>query len=84
MPNPFNAGTLVHFSLPKEGEASLEVYNILGQKVATLSDGRLPAGDHEVQWSGMDDRGIALPSGLYMLRLASGDQVAHKKMIIMK
>jgi hypothetical protein len=84
VPNPFNAGTLVRFSLPEEGEASLEVYNILGQKIATLASGRLPGGDHEIQWNGRDDHGVALSSGLYMLRLASGGHVAHKKMVILK
>ena len=78
-PNPFNPTTTIHFALPKAGQVRLEIYNILGQKVATLIDKPMKAGFYNVQW---DARQAA--SGLYLYRIVSGHFVKTKKMMLIK
>lgn len=65
-PNPFNAGTVLSFDLPSPGGATLEIYDTLGRRVATLVDAELPAGEHRAVF---DATGLA--SGLYLARLSA-------------
>jgi PKD repeat protein len=83
-PNPFNPSTTIDFSLPSAGEVTLEVYNILGAKVATLVNGSLSAGRHSVVWNSTTDGGAPVSSGVYFYRLVTGDQVMTKKMMLLK
>ncbi len=83
-PNPFNPSTEIEFALPSKADVSLEIYNILGQKVVTLLDEKLPAGTHRVTWDGNDSRGRQVSSGIYFYRLKTPDFDASKKMILMK
>jgi hypothetical protein len=78
-PNPFNPETQIVFDLVDAGEATLIVYNSLGQTVATLVNGTVSAGRHTVNFSAAD-----LPSGLYFYRLTAGDFTAIRKMVLMK
>jgi hypothetical protein len=78
-PNPFNPSTAIQFSLEKSGKTVLEIYNTLGQKVATLVNGELSAGAHRYQWNAS-----GLASGVYFYRLQSNEFVATKKMILVK
>lgn len=78
-PNPFNPSTTISFSLPHASNVSLKVFDILGQEVATLVNGDLTAGKHEVQFDG---KGLA--SGTYVYRLTSGDFTQVKKMMVVK
>ena len=78
-PNPFNPTTEISFSLPQAGQAALEIYNIMGQKVATLVDERLEAGQHTYQW---DASGNA--SGVYFYRLTAEGVADTKKMLLIK
>lgn len=83
-PNPFNANTQIVFALPKSGRATLEIFNLLGQKVNTLVNEYLNAGTKIVNWNGQDDRGMFIPSGIYFYQLRSGDFVQRKKMVLLK
>ncbi|MFH2056190.1 MAG: T9SS type A sorting domain-containing protein, partial [bacterium] len=83
-PNPFNPETNISFTLPKSGRVNLEVFNLLGQRVATLLDQELPAGNHQARWAGIDDRGQAVASGLYLYRLQAEDFSAVRKMLLLK
>lgn len=76
-PNPFNPTTTISFSIEKPSHTRLTIYNILGQKVTTLIDRNLPAGEHSVRW---DASGLA--SGLYLYRLQSGDFIEVRKMVL--
>jgi subtilisin family serine protease len=78
-PNPFNPTTTIRFTLPRRSDARLEVFNVLGQKVATLVDGNLPAGEHRVPFGGS-----AYPSGIYLYRLTAGAWSACNKMVLVK
>jgi aminopeptidase N len=78
-PNPFNATTSISFRLEKTQDVSLDIYNLLGQKVADLYQGRLDAGLHTFTWNGGNT-----PSGVYFYRLDADGQSAIKKMTLLK
>jgi hypothetical protein len=79
-PNPFNPSTTIAFTLADDGKATLKVFNMLGQEVATLFDGEAQAG--RIQQVKFD--ASRLPSGLYFAKLESGKQQMLRKMVLMK
>ena len=82
-PNPFNNGTVIRFALPEAREVELAVFNLSGQKVATLLQGRREAGQYTVRWDGLED-GRSLASGIYLYRLRDGDQVETRKLLLLR
>lgn len=83
-PNPVTDGTVFNFTLPDEGYVQLAVYNMLGQRVATIVQGSQSAGSHSVNWNAISDIGMRLTPGVYMYRLALGTQTLTRKLIISK
>jgi hypothetical protein len=83
-PNPFNPQTEIRYVLPEKATIRLSVYNLLGQKVATLADGFHDAGEFAVRWDGTDDRDGSLASGVYFYRLQAGEFSATRKMIYLR
>ncbi len=78
-PNPFNVSTLIDFSIPGADYVKLEVFNILGQKIATLVDNHLEAGFHRIVWKADDMR-----SGVYFYRLETTNLTETKRMMLLK
>jgi hypothetical protein len=78
-PNPFNPVTNIEFTINTPGRASLVVYNILGQKVVTLVDQKLPRGNFKMEFDGSK-----YASGTYIYTLRSAGQQISKKMILIK
>ncbi|MFH1526802.1 MAG: T9SS type A sorting domain-containing protein [Bacteroidota bacterium] len=78
-PNPFNPTTTINFSLPKTGRVSLSIFNILGQEVEVLIDKEMLPGRHSIKWKAAE-----MPSGIYLLRLQSGEFVETGKMTLIK
>jgi hypothetical protein len=76
-PNPFNPSTRIRFDLPQGGEARVEVFDLLGRRVALLVDGHLEAGSHSV-----DLHADGLASGMYLCRLTGPGGVAVRKMLL--
>ena len=68
-PNPFNPSTIIPYQLPSAAHVRLEVFNLLGQRIATLVDGEQPAGFHSARWDGTDATGWAVGAGIYLYRL---------------
>jgi hypothetical protein len=83
-PNPFNATTLISFELAQPGNVELNVYNIVGQKVATLIDGKFEAGSFSITWDGRDQSGNVVTSGMYYYRLEANGQTETMKMTLLK
>jgi hypothetical protein len=83
-PNPFNATTTIIYELPEVSHVTIEIFNVLGQKVTTLTDGREDAGIHSVEWNGADETGSIVSSGVYFYRISTPGYSAEKKMVLMK
>jgi hypothetical protein len=78
-PNPFNPETNIIFELPKAERVVVEIYNLNGEKVATLVDGNFGAGTHELSWNA-----AAESSGLYFCRFQAGQHSQTLKLILVK
>jgi hypothetical protein len=83
-PNPFNPTTQIQFSLQQSDKISLTIYNLLGQKVATIAEGVYQAGSHIATWNGRNGQGIAVSSGVYFYRLSGSTFEITKKMLMLK
>ena len=83
-PNPFNPDTLIRFTLAKDADVSVNIYNIKGQLVKTLVNDHRKAGEHQVSWNGMDDNGTPVSSGVYLYRMQTNEYLSTKRMILLK
>jgi flagellar hook assembly protein FlgD len=84
VPNPFNASTVINFSLQEAGHVTLSVYDILGREVAKLLDGSFPPGIHSITWDARDAHGGQLASGIYFYRLTAPTGQISRKMVLQK
>jgi hypothetical protein len=83
-PNPFNSSTVIRFALPQSEDVELSVFNLAGQKVATLLDGRRRAGEYSLNWDGRDDEERELASGVYLYRLQAGEKIETRKLVLVR
>jgi immune inhibitor A len=83
-PNPFNSSTVINLNISAATRLSMTVYDILGRPVRRLLEGEFGPGELNIGWNGMDDKGIALPSGIYFYRLNYPNGNETKKMILLK
>lgn len=83
-PNPFNPTTVIRIDLPRAMHVRLCVYNVKGELVATLVNGRMDAGPKEIRWNAKDGRGRAVASGIYFCRLSAGTSVQTRKMALFR
>jgi alpha-L-fucosidase 2 len=83
-PNPFNPTTVISYRLPVTSHISLKVFNLLGQEVATLVNENLKAGVYSVTWDAKNSAGTKVVSGTYFYRLATGNHVISRKMLLLK
>ncbi|MBL7075627.1 T9SS type A sorting domain-containing protein [candidate division KSB1 bacterium] len=83
-PNSFNSMTVIRYQLPEPGPVSLDVCNLLGQKIATLVRGKQGGGEHTVAWNGRTEQGAEAASGIYFYRIKTGNFVQVKKMVVLR
>ncbi len=83
-PNPFNPVTQINFSLALASRVTIEVFNLKGQLIRTLIDDNLESGNHTVRWTGDDNHGKEVGSGIYLYRMKAGAFTSTKKMILLK
>ena len=83
-PNPFNPSTKISFMIANDGPVKLEIFDLLGRRVTTLLDKDMTAGLHSVEWSGRNDIGNSVSSGVYFARLSSGDKSSVIRMLLIK
>ena len=83
-PNPFNNGTTIPFSLARQIEVELSIYNLAGQKVKTLVQAVLGAGNHRVIWDGRDATGSEIATGVYLYRLRAEGRLEVRKLLLLR
>ncbi|MBN1447742.1 MAG: T9SS type A sorting domain-containing protein [Bacteroidetes bacterium] len=85
-PNPVRAGeqTLLQFGVDREGPVLLQVYDLLGRRIATVVDDIRQPGRYSVAWTTTDERGGILPAGLYMIRLDAGGKIQTRRCTIVR
>jgi hypothetical protein len=78
-PNPFNATTVIRFSLPQPALVRIEIFDILGRRVDTIIKERQPAGFHCFVWNGSE-----MSAGIYLYKIQAGDYAESRKMVLLK
>ena len=81
-PNPFNPSTIIPYQLASSSEVRLEVFNLLGQHIATLVEGARPAGFHTATWTATDGSGRAVAAGVYLYRMTVGEERQTGRMVL--
>ena len=83
-PNPFNPSTTIKLTLPRTGDVSMKVFNVRGELVRTLVDGRLEAGVHDIVWDGTTDKGNQAASGVYFFSTQANGKLLISKGALVK
>lgn len=78
-PNPFNAATIINFNLPEADHVTLDIFNIMGQKIETLANADFSSGPHSLVWNAANSA-----SGIYFYRLSIGEKVFSRRMTLLK
>jgi probable HAF family extracellular repeat protein len=83
-PNPFNPVTTIEYSIPSRALVTIEIFNMLGQRVRTMVNETKSVGSYRTEWNGLDDTGKPVSTGVYLYRFQAGDVVQTKKMLLLK
>ena len=83
-PNPFNPTTSLRFDLPEVTDATITIFNMLGQRVRTFNMNDTPAGYHSIQWDATNDYGDPVGAGVYLYQLKANQFVKTRKMVLLK
>jgi hypothetical protein len=83
-PNPFNAKTTIEYSIPYDSFVILNIYNIIGKKVRSLTKDSVPEGRHLVVWDGTNDNGVLVSSGIYLYKLETAHTTIVKKILLLR
>ena len=83
-PNPFNPETTIRFTINEVNPVRLTIYNLLGQEVYQFNYSAMQPGNYEVTWSGTDQFGKTVSSGVYLYRMEVGAEVQTRQMVFMK
>lgn len=83
-PNPFNPSTNFNYTLPESSKVTIEIFNILGQKVKTVVDEYQALGQKTAKWNGITENGSPAASGIYFYKIKAGKYSASKKMVLLK
>ncbi|MGH1362896.1 MAG: T9SS type A sorting domain-containing protein [Calditrichia bacterium] len=83
-PNPFNPETTIKFQIPSAQKVTLQIFNVLGQRVTILVDNKLSAGSYQMRWDGRSQSGNSVSSGVYFYRIEAGDFIKTRKMLLVR
>jgi hypothetical protein len=83
-PNPFNPTTTIEYELPESGAVSLTIYDVAGRRIAQLVNARQEQGSHAAQWTGRDQNGSPVASGMYFYKLDFAKQSITRKMVFLR
>lgn len=83
-PNPMRSQTVIRYQLPRDADINIKVYNLSGQLVRVLVEGRMDSGIHQVTWDGRDERGKKVSAGVYLYRMTVDGFSDAKKMVVIQ
>ena len=83
-PNPFNVSTTINYYLPQRSHVTIDIFNLLGQRVRTLVDEEKPAGSYTASWDGTSTGGQSVATGVYLYRIWAGNRIETRKMLLLK
>ena len=83
-PNPFNPTLTIQYNLDIQQDVVIDIYNILGQKVNQLLDQEMMPGYHSIQWNGVNDQGVPVGSGIYLVKISSENKSYLGKVTLIK
>lgn len=83
-PNPFNPSTTISYSLNKDSDVIIRIFDLSGKLISTLLNNYQTNGEHTIIWNGTDNRGNKVAGGVYLYQLRVGDFIQTKKMVLMK
>jgi hypothetical protein len=83
-PNPFSQTTSISVTAPKAGELSVEIWDLMGKVVYQQHEGKVAAGNHEINWDGRDLSGQKVAAGTYIFKINAGGQVGNGKLILVE
>lgn len=83
-PNPFGASTVVRYDLARPEDVNLAIFDLSGRRVRVLAEGLRGPGVGEASWDGRDERGRAVPNGIYFARLAAGSNAAWREVVVLR
>lgn len=83
-PNPFNPSTIINYYLPLASHVKIDIFNVIGEKVATLVDENATQGSYYTIWNGLNDQGNIVNSGLYFYRMQANNFSDVKRMVYVK
>jgi len=83
-PNPFNPETNIEYNLKSSVQVSIIIYDIQGKRVKSLADDYRQAGTHTIKWNGLNESGSQVPSGVYFIRIAAGNETLNHRIVMMK
>jgi hypothetical protein len=81
-PNPFAGKTTIEFDVPRPAEVRVEIFDVLGRRVATLTNGGFSAGRHAIAWNGENATGERARAGVYLCRMTAGEFRARKTLVL--
>jgi hypothetical protein len=83
-PNPFNGETIIPFELKTAAKVTITIYDLLGKKIKTISNGYYTEGIHEVSWDGFGETGNNVATGLYYCRMKANDFISITKLLLLR
>ena len=83
-PNPFNPSTTIEYALNVASDVSLYIYDMQGRVVKTLVSNNLDAGSHSIVWNGLNDNGVQVSSGMYLVRMEANGQAYQQAITLLK
>ena len=83
-PNPFNGFSEIPFSLPENSHVNISIFDIRGRIIAVITDSEYDRGTHTVSWDGRDQNDRELPSGIYMVRMITGQTIQQRKVVLQR
>jgi len=83
-PNPFSNSTTISFTLPQSQKVSIGIFDMKGRLIKTLADAQMQAGTHQLIWNAKDEKGSTLSTGIYFLRMQTGNYAETKKLSVIK